>query len=331
MNRVVLALDVGGTKLAAGVVDETGAVLAAHEVATPSGDAGSADAVFAVAVALLGDVLAAAGRPGVVGIGAGCGGPMTRAAVSPLNIPGWRGFPLAARLEEVFGVRAVVDNDAKAMALGEGWLGAARGKPCFVGLVVSTGVGGGIVLDGRLLHGRETNAGHIGHLVVNPGGSPCACGGRGCLEAEASGSAIARKAVRRVVNGEARGGPLAAAWAERRPDVAAAPVSARFGLTAVDVAGAARVGDPVAVDVLAEAGRYVGLAIADVANLLDLNVAVVGGGVAAAGELLFGPCREAAAANARLDHSRGLTVVPAALGRRAGVVGAAALWFAAHP
>ncbi|MBX7161151.1 MAG: ROK family protein [Acidimicrobiia bacterium] len=337
MNRVVLTLDVGGTKLAAAVVREDGVVDASREVPTPAAVAGEAETVFTAIAVLLDAVLADAGRPRIHGVGAGCGGPMTREAVSPLNIPAWRGFPLAARLEAEFGVPVAVDNDAKAMALGEGWLGAARGESCFVGLVVSTGVGGGIVLDGRLLHGRETNAGHIGHVVVNPGGEPCACGARGCLEAEASGSAVARKAARRVLNGEAGGGLLEAAWtqgrlqAETPPPRSSTPVSARFGLTARDVATAAEGGDPVAVAVLAEAGRYVGLAVADVANLLDLGVAVVGGGVAGAGELLFGPCRDAAATHARLDHSRDLTVVPAALGRRAGVIGAAALWYAAHP
>src|SRR5262249_20887176 len=129
-----------------------------------------------------------------VAVGVGCGGPMTRggSAVSPLNIPAWRGFPLRARLAERFGLPVYVDNDAKALALGEGWQGAARGRDNYIGMVVSTGIGGGIVLDGRLLDGAAGNAGHIGHITVEPRGHPCACGSRGCLEAEASGTAIAR-------------------------------------------------------------------------------------------------------------------------------------------
>lgn len=111
-------------------------------------------------------------------------------AVSPLNIVGWRGFPLRARLAELTGLPIAVDNDAKALAAGEGWVGAARGCRDFVAMVVSTGVGGGIVVDGRLLDGAEGNAGHIGHVVVEPDGRRCACGGQGCLEAEASGLAI---------------------------------------------------------------------------------------------------------------------------------------------
>jgi glucokinase len=129
----------------------------------------------------------------VVVCGVGCGGPMSPGGetVSPLNIGGWRGFPLRARLHELTGVPTFVDNDAKAFALGEGWTGAAAGCDDFIGIVVSTGVGGGVVLDGRLLDGRLGNAGHIGHVVVVPDGRRCACGGRGCLEAEASGTALA--------------------------------------------------------------------------------------------------------------------------------------------
>jgi glucokinase len=118
---------------------------------------------------------------------------MTRGGetVSPLNIPAWRAFPLRARLAEQCGLPVTVDNDAKALALGEGWTGAARGVRDYIGMVVSTGVGGGIVCDGRLLDGAQGNAGHIGHITVEPDGRVCSCGARGCLEAEASGSAIA--------------------------------------------------------------------------------------------------------------------------------------------
>ena len=113
------------------------------------------------------------------------------AAVSPLNIPAWRGFPLRSRLAAHAGLPTWVDNDAKALALGEGWVGAAAGERNFIAMVVSTGIGGGIVLDGRLLDGDTGNAGHIGHVIVEPDGRECACGARGCAEAEASGTAIA--------------------------------------------------------------------------------------------------------------------------------------------
>jgi glucokinase len=130
----------------------------------------------------------------VEAVGVGCGGPMAPGGehVSPLNIPAWREFPLRARLAQHLQLPVFVDNDAKALALGEGWTGAASGARNYIGMVVSTGIGGGIVLDGRLLEGDGGNAGHVGHVIVEPDGEQCGCGGRGCVEAVASGSAIAR-------------------------------------------------------------------------------------------------------------------------------------------
>ena len=186
---VVLAVDIGGTKLAAAVVDGAGRLLDQARVDTPSSD--DPEQVFGALTAVIGRVLSATPLQPVV-CGVGCGGPMQWGgeAVSPLNIGAWRGFPLRSRLTELVGLPVAVDNDAKALALGEGWLGAARGVPDYLAIVVSTGVGGGIVLDNRLLDGRAGNAGHIGHVVVEPQGRACVCGGRGCLEAEASGSSI---------------------------------------------------------------------------------------------------------------------------------------------
>jgi glucokinase len=182
-----LAIDIGGTKLAAGMVDEGGTLGWRAAVATPQTD--SAEVLFSVLAALVERAPAA----GAVVCGVGSGGPMTANGeqVSPLNIPAWRQFPLRRRLATLTGLPTFVDNDAKALALGEGWRGAAIGLDDYLAMVVSTGIGGGIVLDGRLLEGREGNAGHIGHVIVVPGGRRCACGGRGCLEAEASGTAIA--------------------------------------------------------------------------------------------------------------------------------------------
>jgi len=186
--ETILAVDVGGTKLAAGVVDDGGRLLARAAVPTPTPDDGDGEVWFAALAAVVGQV-----RTGdEVACGVGCGGPMTPGgeAVSPLNIPHVRSFPLRARLAALTGLATWVDNDAKALALGEGWVGAAAGQRDFLAMVVSTGVGGGIVLDGRLLGGASGNAGHIGHVVVEPDGRRCACGGRGCLEAEASGTGI---------------------------------------------------------------------------------------------------------------------------------------------
>jgi glucokinase len=188
VEDLALAIDVGGTKLAAGLVTSSGEVAARAQTPTPRTD--DADALFAALAAIV-DSLGGNGDVGVCGVG--CGGPMSAGGelVSPLNIPAWRSFPLRARLAELTGLPVFVDNDAKALALGEGWVGAARGHRNFLAMVVSTGVGGGIVLDGRLLDGEAGNAGHVGHVIVEPDGRECGCGARGCLEAEASGTAIA--------------------------------------------------------------------------------------------------------------------------------------------
>ena len=194
----VLAVDIGGTKLAAAVVDRAGAVSGRASAVTvgPCSTGTNGEELFTLLVTLIDEVRA--GSDGVVACGVGCGGPMSPGGehVSPLNIAQWRAFPLRDRLSAQLGLPTFIDNDAKALTLGEGWIGAARGERNYMGMVVSTGVGGGIVVDGRLLDGASTNAGHIGHVIVEPGGRRCECGARGCLEAEASGSAI------RAITGE---------------------------------------------------------------------------------------------------------------------------------
>lgn len=187
---LALAIDVGGTKMAAGLVDEDGGF--SHRASRPTPAGADAEVLFATLADLVGEVLGPSLSRDVLTVGVGCGGPMTvgGAQVSPINIPGWRDFPLRARLAALTDRPTFVDNDAKALALGEGWRGAARGARDYMAMVVSTGVGGGIVLDGRLLDGRDGNAGHVGHVIVVPDGRICGCGGQGCLEAEASGLAI---------------------------------------------------------------------------------------------------------------------------------------------
>ncbi|MFN8637293.1 MAG: ROK family protein [Chloroflexota bacterium] len=305
-----LALDIGGTKLAAGLVRSDGSVVAHDSVAT-RGD-GSADALFADLIGLADRVLAAGSvRPDdLVGVGVGCGGPMEypEGRVSPLNIPAWRGFPLRARLQERYGRPALVDNDAKALALGEYVVGAGQGARCLMGMVVSTGVGGGIVAEGQLIHGVRGNAGHIGHVIAFPGGPECGCGARGCVEGVASGSGLARRA--RLAKAE---GLL--------PDLPASP-------TGEDVVTAAKRGEPTAVKFVEEAGIAVGRGIAAAAALLDLDRVVIGGGVAlGAGELLLRPLRQTLEQEARLDFTRGIeqAVRLSDLGLIAALAGAAAL------
>ncbi len=187
-----LAIDIGGTKLAAGLVADDGSLTGRRQC--PTAAVGGGEQLFRSLVDLVEAVRADAtdGDP-VRLVGVGCGGPMTKGGVevSPLNIPAWRGFPLRARLHDHLGLAVHIDNDAKALALGEGWVGAARGRTDFLAMVVSTGVGGGIVLDGRLLEGAAGNAGHIGHVHVTDDSAGWDRHPAGLLETEASGTGIA--------------------------------------------------------------------------------------------------------------------------------------------
>jgi glucokinase len=190
---LALAIDIGGSKIAVGLVTRNGELIDRTQFVVNAQD--SSEELFddlsrAVDAQLLRAVDHHGVRPSVVGVGSA--GPITAnvETISPLNIPQWRGFELRQRLETLTGLPVFGDGDAKALALAEGWLGAARGVDNFMAMVVSTGVGGGIVLNGQLLDGETGNAGHIGHVIVEPNGRRCACGGRGCLEAEASGPAI---------------------------------------------------------------------------------------------------------------------------------------------
>lgn len=191
---LALAVDIGGTKMAVGLVTRKGELLDRDIVRTDA-DKNAVDLFESLRQIIVRQMDRAAerhrGRVVVVGIGSAGPIEIDCATISPLNIPAWKGFPLRSRIAEVVEAPVFGDLDAKAFALAEGWLGAARGETNFVGMVVSTGVGGGIVLDGRLLDGASGNAGHIGHIIVNPQGNRCGCGARGCLEAEASGTAIA--------------------------------------------------------------------------------------------------------------------------------------------
>ncbi len=308
--RSALALDVGGTKLAAGVVDPGGRLLTWARTPTPAGI--DAEQLWSTLDALFTSVIEKSGleEAELAGVGCGCGGPMEWPAgrVSPLNLPTWLDFPLRERLtERLPGLPVRVHNDAICLAAAEHWRGAGRGRSNMLGMVVSTGVGGGLILDGKLVSGASGNAGHIGHIVVDTtdDGPACGCGGRGCAEAIARGSALVQWA-------QAQG------W---RPGQADA--------TAKELADDAAHGHPAALAAMHRAGRALGLAIAGAASLCDLEVVTIGGGVSQAGPLLFDPLAETLRVHARLDFTRRLQVVPAALGQSAGLVGAAALILAA--
>jgi len=193
LMQLALSLDIGGTKCAVGLVTREGELV--DRTSVPVNPRDTAEDLFSdIAEAVQQQLSRARDQHGdsPLTVGVACAGPSTHnlELVSPLNIPQWRDFPLRDRLVDITGLPVFGDGDAKALALAEGWVGGARGVDNFMAMVVSTGVGGGIVLNGQLLEGNSGNAGHVGHVVVEPNGRRCACGGRGCLEAEASGPAI---------------------------------------------------------------------------------------------------------------------------------------------
>ncbi|MFF9277992.1 ROK family protein [Streptomyces griseosporeus] len=306
---LVAALDIGGTKIAGAVVDGHGTILVRAQRPTPAREDG--ETVMRAVEEVLGELTASPpwGRARAIGIGSA--GPVDASAgtVSPVNVPGWRDFPLVERVRAVTGGLPVeLIGDGVAITAAEHWQGAARGHDNALCMVVSTGVGGGLVLNGRLHPGPTGNAGHIGHISVDLDGDPCPCGSRGCVERLASGPNIARRALE---NGWRPG-----------PDGDA---------TAAAVAAAARAGDPVAAASFERAAQALAAGIAATATLVEIDIAVVGGGVGKAGDVLFTPLRKALADYATLSFVRRLTVVPARTGTDAGLVGAAAAALAGLP
>ncbi|MFE7131798.1 ROK family protein [Streptomyces sp. NPDC057638] len=299
---LVAALDVGGTKIAGALVDGSGRPLVRARRATPARE--GAETVMGAVTAVLAELRGSPLWERVWALGIGSAGPVDAAAgtVSPVNVPGWRDFPLVERVSRAIGGLPVeLVGDGVAVAAAEHWQGAARGYDNALCMVVSTGVGGGLVLGGELYVGPTGNSGHIGHICVELNGDPCPCGSRGCVESIASGPNIARRA-------------LADGWCPG-PD---------GDTSAAAVAMAAHAGDPVAVTSFERAARALAAGIAATAALVEIEIAVIGGGVAGAGEVLFAPLRRALREYATLSYVQRLTVVPARSGADAGLVGAAA-------
>jgi glucokinase len=302
-GELLAALDIGGTKIAGAVVDRAGAVLRRAQAPTP---AGGAREVMAAVHAVLEGLAAGPLWDRVAALGIGSAGPVdiVNGTVSPVNIPAWRGFPLvdeAGGHPAVGALPVVLCGDAVAMTAAEHWIGAASGCRDALCMVVSTGVGAGLVLDGAVRSGPTGNAGHLGHITVDMLGDGCACGSRGCVEQFASGTAITRRA-------------LAGGWrpAEGAPDAAG-------------VAAAARAGNAVAQEAFDTAARALAAGIAVVATLVEIEVAVIGGGVAEAHDVLFPAVRRYLDEYATLSFASGVRVERAALRGDAGLIGAAAL------
>ena len=303
---LTLCIDIGGTKIAAALADPDAlndpAGLLVYNDKRPTPVGVGAEQVWDTVAAMIADALRAAGGA-VEAVGIASAGPVDLASgtISPINIPAWRRFPVRDRVAATLpGVPVRLGGDGVCMALGEHWLGAGRGAGFMLGMVVSTGVGGGLVLDGVPYDGRTGNAGHVGHVVVDPDGRRCACGGHGCVETVASGPSMVRWA-------------LEHGWG-------AAP-----GVGAQDLARAADAGDGLALTAFWRGARALAAMIASVGAVCDLDLVVIGGGVAKSGDLLFDPLRAALADHTGLDFLHGLSVVPAQLGGDAGLIGAARL------
>jgi glucokinase len=308
-QRLAFGIDLGGTQLRAAVVDCDGAMLSRAAIATDV--AGGPRQVVEQIKQLCAQVCSAEQRPHIAGVGVSAPGPLDSDTGTVLGIPtlpGWQDMPLGAILAEQFGLPVIVENDGIAAANGEWKFGSARGLSHFVYVTVSTGIGGGVVVDGHLLHGRRGMAGHVGHMVVVSGGPVCSCGAHGCFEALASGSALGRA------------GREAAAAHPASLLAAHAPGS----ITARDIVEAARAGDRLALTLLDREAAWLGIGFCNLLHLYSPQAIIMGGGVSQAFDLLL-PGIASVVRSSAMPAFRDAQIVAATLGDNAGLAGAASL------
>ncbi len=298
---VALAVDLGGTKTEAALVDAEGNILEGTRFRHLTGSTSTSDQLAAAVVSVVSRCLAALPEDAeLLGVGIGSAGPIDVAhnLVSPLNLPVWRGFPLRELVRaKVSGLPVTLRMDGLCITLAEHWVGAARGYDNVMGMIVSTGIGGGLIVRGLTVAGPTGNAGHIGHLEVAGFDDPCPCGGRGCVEAIASG-------------------PRSVAWARR---------NGWHGSTGEELATSYAADDPIAIAAIERAGRAIGQAIASAASLLDLEIVAIGGGFSHVTPDLFDYVREAIATRAEFGFVTKVVVVPSGLSSDGPLIGAAAL------
>ncbi len=311
---LLLGIDIGGTKVALGLAETSGALLARsqHPAETERGPDAMLERIVAEAKSLLAH---ASGRATAIGIS--CGGPLDRdrgVVLGPPNLPGWTSVPIVERLAVALGAPAALDNDANLAALGEQRFGAGRGYDDLLYLTISTGIGGGILQGGRLVHGLAGSAGELGHQTLDPQGPRCGCGNRGCMEALASGTAIAR---------------AAREAASARPSQATELMTRAGGdprqLSARIVAEAAAGGDALALDLWDRAMGWLGIGIANAITILAPQAVILGGGMSAAGALLFDPVNAIIRERVRLVPIERVALLPAALGLDSPLRGALAM------
>ena len=313
--RYVLGIDIGGTNLVVGSVAEDGSALLAPDSEPTHAEAGATDVLDRL-VALAGRAIERTRQeaPGaeILGVGVGAPGPLdTRRGVVLLtpNL-GWVDMPLRQIIHDRLGLPAALDNDANCAVLGEWWVGAARGSRHAIGITIGTGIGGGLILEGRLYHGASDVAGEIGHATIDTEGRRCKCGNYGCLEAYASGPNIALRAIE----------TLEAGAESRLPTYVGGDLRQ---LTAQTVYQAAQDGDELALEVVNDTAKFLGVGIANLLNIFNPEVVVVCGGVTLAGDHLFVPLRREVARRAFKPAVTACRIVPGELAGTAGVYGAA--------
>jgi glucokinase len=319
-KRLIVGVDLGGTNIVVGLLPvEGGDVLGLRILPTDShrGPKFVVDRIVAMVREAIDEVVVstAVARESVAGIGIGSPGPLDRAAGVVINTPnlGWRNFPLRDLISNAVGLPATLDNDANCATYGEWWLGAGRDVDTLVGLTLGTGIGGGIVLNGRIYHGISDVAGEIGHMTIDSTGRKCKCGNYGCLEAYASGPAIALRAVEGI---EAGAETMLIDMVNNRLDQ----------ITAATVYEAVVEGDPYATEVMKDTAKFLGTGVANIINILNPEMVVIAGGVTRAGDHLFQPLRAEVRRRAFRSAEERCRIVSAELPGTAGVVGAAAVF-----
>jgi len=310
-----LGIDTGGTGVKYVVTDRDGSVMTSGEV--PTDPASIIESMQRLASAVEGALGGEPDFPNLAGLGLACAGIVNSATGhlgrSP-NLPGWQDRDLAGDIGTVFrDIPVVLANDVNGALYGEFRQGAGRGCRNLVMIALGTGVGGGVIIDGRLVVGSHFGAGEIGHMNLELDGPPCTCGGRGCLEAWAGSMGLLRRA--REAAGQGAANDDLAQLVARRGE----------SLNTMDLAGLAARGDAVTVGIFAEAGRRLGQAIGNIVNLLDPDRVIIGGGVAQAGDLILKPCRETVPGLVLAEKAKNVPVVAADLGPLAAAVGAACL------
>jgi glucokinase len=308
-DSCVAGIDIGGTKIALALAAPDGRIIEKTRFPTRVED--GPRAVLERALSEIERMIGAAGAR-LAAVGIGCGGPLDRRRgliLSPPNLPGWDEFPIVALVEERFGVPVKLDNDANAAALGEREYGAGRGLDDLIYMTISTGIGGGVIVRGRIVHGVYDGAGEVGHMTVLPEGPLCGCGARGCLEALCSGTSIARRARERLAAGR----------------VSLLTSLGPGEVTAQVVAMAAREGDALASEVWYDTIRHLSVGVGNLFNALAPEAVIIGGGVSTAGEQLFGPLREHVRARVRMLPADRINILQASLGGDSGIHGAVIL------